>query len=72
MCTKSCGDRSRSQKVAELSRTFGRIYAFAEDGVGGNLDKIRAALGASGKFMNDIGLEGLNKEAVRRFLDVVQ
>jgi salicylate hydroxylase len=63
--------RPRSQKVAELSRQFGRMYAFAEEGVGDDLGKMRAVLGAGAKYTNDVDLEGLNKEAVRRFLKAV-
>ena len=33
--------RTRSQQLMELSRMFGRLYAFMEDGVGDDLNKIR-------------------------------
>lgn len=62
--------RPRTQKVAEISRQFGRMYAFAEEGVGDDLDKMRAILGAGVKYTNDVDLKGLNEEAVRRFLEI--
>jgi len=33
--------RTRSQQPVELSRMFGRMYAFMKDGVGDDLHKIR-------------------------------
>lgn len=60
--------RPRTQKVAEISRAFGRMYAFAEQGVGDDLDKMRAILGAGAKYTNDVDLKGLNEEAVKRLL----
>lgn len=64
--------RPRTQKVAEISRKFGRMYAFAEEGVGDDLDKMRAILGAGAKYTNDVDLEKLNEEGVRRLLEAVQ
>lgn len=63
--------RPRTQRVAEYSRQFGRMYAFAEEGVGDDLNKMRAILGVGAKYTNDVDLKGLNEEAVRRFLEVV-
>ncbi|KUJ08217.1 FAD/NAD(P)-binding domain-containing protein [Mollisia scopiformis] len=60
--------RPRTQKIAELSRQFGRMYAFAEEGVGDDLGKMRAILGAGAKYTNDVDLKALNEEAVRNFL----
>jgi salicylate hydroxylase len=59
--------RSRTQKVAELSRQLGRMYAFAEEGVGDDIDKMRAIMGAGAKYTNDVDLKGLNEEAMKRF-----
>lgn len=64
--------RPRTQRVVDISRQFGRIYTFAEEGVGNDLNKIRQILGAGAKYTNDIDLEELNKEGVRRFLAAVQ
>ena len=63
--------RPRTQKVAEISRQFGRMYAFSEDGVGDDLNKMRAILGAGAKYTNDIDLELLNKEAIERLLHAI-
>ncbi|KAF8859301.1 FAD/NAD(P)-binding domain-containing protein [Acephala macrosclerotiorum] len=60
--------RPRTQEVVEISRAFGRMYAFAEEGVGDDLDKMRAILGAGAKYTNDVDLKGLNEEVVKRFL----
>jgi salicylate hydroxylase len=64
--------RPRTQRVAEISRQFGRIYAFAEEGVSDDLNKMRAILGAGSKYTNDIDLKGLNEEAVTKFLDAIR
>jgi salicylate hydroxylase len=59
--------RPRSQKVVELSRMFGRLYAFMEEGVGDDLDKIRKKMREAAAIMNDADLQEQNKEAVRYF-----
>jgi salicylate hydroxylase len=64
--------RPRTQRVAEISRQFGRIYAFAEEGVSDDLNKMRAILGAGAKYTNDIDLKGLNEEAVMKFLEAIR
>lgn len=60
----------RTQRVVELSREFGRTYAFVEEGVGEDLEETRRRLGEGGRFTNEVDLEGLNAEAVRRFLEM--
>ncbi|TVY76168.1 6-methylsalicylic acid decarboxylase atA [Lachnellula suecica] len=64
--------RPRTQKVAEISRAFGRMFAYAEEGVGDDLNKMRAIMGAGAKYTNDVDLEGMNQEAVRKFLEADQ
>ena len=64
--------RPRSQRVAEISRQFGRMYVYAEEGVGEDLNKMRAILGAGAKYTNDVDLQKINEEAVRSFLSAVQ
>jgi len=59
--------RSRSQKVVELSRQFGRLYAFMEEGVGDDLNLIRRKMGEAAAIMNDADLEEQNEEAVSYF-----
>jgi salicylate hydroxylase len=63
--------RPRTQKVAELSRQFGRMYAYAESGVDDDINKMRAIFGAGAKFTNDVDLEGLNKDAVGKYLEAI-
>ncbi|KAK0120152.1 hypothetical protein ONS95_011559 [Cadophora gregata] len=64
--------RPRTQKVVEISREFGRMYAFADGEVGEDLGEMRRRLGEGGRFTNEVDLEGLNEEAVRRFLGVAE
>jgi salicylate hydroxylase len=59
--------RPRSQQVVELSQMFGRLYAFMEEGVGDDLDKIRKKMGESAAIMSDADLQEQNEEAVRYF-----
>lgn len=59
--------RPRSQQVVKLSRMFGRLYAFMEEGIGDDLDKIRKRMGESAAIMSDIDLEEQNEEAVKYF-----
>ena len=63
--------RPRTQKAAKLSRQFRRMYAFTEEGIGDDLNKMRAILGARAKLTSD-DLEAMNQEAVRKFLERVE
>lgn len=64
--------RPRSQKVAALSRQFGRMYAFIEPGVGRDLDKMRKILGAGSAFTNNVDLDAQNEDAISRFRAAVK
>lgn len=64
--------RPRSQKVAELSRQFGRMYAFIEPGVGRDLDKTRKIMGAGAVFTNNVDLDAQNEAAVSGFRAAVK
>lgn len=64
--------RPRSQKVAALSRQFGRMYAFIEPGVGRDLDKTRAILGAGAVFTNNVDLDAQNEAAISAFRAAVE
>lgn len=64
--------RPRSQKVAALSRQFGRMYAFIEPGVGRDLDKTRRIMGAGAVFTNNVDLDAQNEAAVSRFRATVE
>lgn len=59
--------RPRSQQVVEMSRMFGRLYAFMEEGVGDDLNKIRKKMGEAAAIMSDADLQGQTEEAVRYF-----
>jgi len=59
--------RSRSQQVVKLSRMFGRLYAFMDEGVGDDLNKIRQKRGETAAIMNDADLQEQNEEALSYF-----
>lgn len=63
--------RPRSQKVVELSRMFGRLYAFMDEEVGDDLNKIRKRMKESAAIMSDIDLQEQNQEALRYFKQLV-
>ena len=64
--------RPRSQKVVELSRMFGSLYAFMEEGVGDDLNEIRKRMAESGALMSDANLQEQNEEALRYFRKLLQ
>ena len=59
--------RPRSQKITELSREYGRIYAFMEPGIEDDLDKIRQRMYEGEMFASQIDIEQQNKDTTRRF-----
>ncbi|KAF4552729.1 FAD-binding domain-containing protein 13 [Elsinoe fawcettii] len=63
--------RPRSQKVVEIARDFGRLYAFAMPGYGDDPDKMRGFFGKMAAFTNNADLQGQNEEARRRFRELV-
>lgn len=64
--------RPRSQKVAALSRQFGRMYAFIEPGVRRDLDKTRKIMAAGADFTNNVDLDAQNEAAVSGFRAAVK
>lgn len=64
--------RPRSQRVAELSRQFGRMYAFIEPGVGRDLDTTRKIMGAGAVFTNNVDLDAQNEAAISGFRAAVK
>jgi salicylate hydroxylase len=56
--------RPRSQAVVELTRRYGRVYAYAEPDVGHDLAKIRAFFQEAAAFTNDADLERQNRDAM--------
>lgn len=61
----------RSQDVVELARRFGRIYAYAEDGLHESPDKMKAFFAEAARFTNDIDIERQNQDAMDVFLRLV-
>lgn len=60
--------RPRSQAVVELARTFGRVYAYAEDGLHENPQKLKAFFASAASFTNDVDIEQRNIDATSVFL----
>jgi salicylate hydroxylase len=60
--------RPRSQKIVELSREYGRVYAFMHPEVGDDLDKIRMKMYEGEMYASGIDIEKQNQEAVDMFL----
>ncbi|KAK6218267.1 hypothetical protein LQW54_002794 [Pestalotiopsis sp. IQ-011] len=56
--------RQRSQRVVDLARKFGRVYAHAEDGMHESPARMRAFFGEMSRFTNEFDVEGQNREAV--------
>ena len=56
--------RPRSQKVVEIARDFGRLYAFALEGVADNVDNMKGFFKEKAAFTNNADLKAQNDEAV--------
>lgn len=63
--------RKRSQEVVDLARKYGRIYAFAEDGMHEDPERMKAFFASTAAFTNLFDCEAQNEEAVRLFGEVV-
>ncbi|KAI1130930.1 hypothetical protein F5Y10DRAFT_234660 [Nemania abortiva] len=59
--------RPRSQAVVDLARKFGRVYAFAEDGMHEDPARMREFFAEMAAFTNDFDVEGQNQAAVKLF-----
>ncbi|KAK8069494.1 FAD/NAD(P)-binding domain-containing protein [Apiospora phragmitis] len=59
--------RPRSQAVVDLARRFGRVYAYAEDGMHEDPVRMKAFFAEMGAFTNQFDVRGQNEEAVRVF-----
>ncbi|KAI1342039.1 FAD/NAD(P)-binding domain-containing protein [Xylariaceae sp. FL0016] len=59
--------RPWSQAVVELARRFGRVYAYAEDGMHEDPARMRAFFAETAAFTNAFDVEGQNEEALRVF-----
>jgi salicylate hydroxylase len=59
--------RERSQKVVDLARKFGRVYAYAEDGMHESPEKMREFFKEMSRFTNEFDVERQNREATELF-----
>ncbi|KAI1214790.1 FAD/NAD(P)-binding domain-containing protein [Annulohypoxylon truncatum] len=62
--------RPRSQAVVDLARKFGRVYAYAEDGMHEDPERMRAFFAEMAAFTNDFDVRGQNEAALRVFKGV--
>ncbi|KAI1458443.1 FAD/NAD(P)-binding domain-containing protein [Annulohypoxylon moriforme] len=59
--------RPRSQAVVDLARKFGRVYAYAEDGMHEDPERMRAFFAEMAAFTNEFDVKGQNEVALRMF-----
>ncbi|GAB7364131.1 hypothetical protein MBLNU230_g4682t1 [Neophaeotheca triangularis] len=63
--------RKRSQEVVDLARKYGRIYAFAEDGMHEDPERMKGFFAQTAAFTNLFDCAKQNDEAVRLFGEAV-
>ncbi|KAI1776428.1 FAD/NAD(P)-binding domain-containing protein [Hypoxylon cercidicola] len=61
--------RPRSQAVVDLARRFGRVYAYAEDGMHEDPARMKSFFGEMAAFTNAFDVEGQNGAALRLFME---
>jgi len=59
--------RPRSQAVVDLARKFGRVYAYAEDGMHEDPTKMKQFFGGAAAFTNNADLQRQNDDAMNLF-----
>ncbi|RYP56339.1 hypothetical protein DL771_011958 [Monosporascus sp. 5C6A] len=59
--------RPRSQAVVDIARTFGRVYAYAEDGMHEDPPRLRAFFDRWAAFTNEFDVAGQNAAALEMF-----
>ncbi|OIW22841.1 FAD/NAD(P)-binding domain-containing protein [Coniochaeta ligniaria NRRL 30616] len=64
--------RPRSQAVVDLARKFGRIYAFAEDGLHDDPQRMKEFFASAASFTNDVDVEQQNKDAIAAFWSYIE
>ncbi|KAI0420237.1 hypothetical protein F5X98DRAFT_39482 [Xylaria grammica] len=64
--------RPRSQAVVDLARKFGRVYAFAEDGMHEDPARMKAFFAQMAAFTNDFDVKNQNDEALRLFRQLLE
>ncbi|KAI0852346.1 hypothetical protein F5Y00DRAFT_258753 [Daldinia vernicosa] len=60
--------RPRSQAVVELARKFGRVYAYAEDGMHEDPARMMEFFGQMAAFTNEFDVKGQNEAALKVFV----
>ncbi|KAF2724235.1 FAD/NAD(P)-binding domain-containing protein [Polychaeton citri CBS 116435] len=63
--------RPRSQAVVDLARQFGRVYAYAEDGMHEDPVRMKQFFGKMAAFTNAFDVKGQNDTAVKLFQDSI-
>ncbi|KAI0898104.1 FAD/NAD(P)-binding domain-containing protein [Annulohypoxylon nitens] len=59
--------KPRSQAVVDMGRKFGRVYAYAEDGMHEDPERMKAFFAEMASFTNDFDVSGQNDAALRIF-----
>ncbi|KAI1800977.1 FAD/NAD(P)-binding domain-containing protein [Daldinia bambusicola] len=59
--------RPRSQAVVDLARKFGRVYAYAEDGMHEDPERMKRFFGEMAAFTNEFDVKGQNEAALKVF-----
>lgn len=59
--------RPRSQAVVDLARKFGRVYAYAEDGMHEDPARMKQFFGGAAAFTNNADLQKQNDDAMKVF-----
>lgn len=60
--------RPRSQAVVDLARKFGRVYAYAEDGMHEDPARMMEFFGEMAAFTNEFDVKGQNEAALKAFV----
>ncbi|QIW95861.1 hypothetical protein AMS68_001379 [Peltaster fructicola] len=64
--------RPRSQKVVDLARQFGRIYAYAEDGMHEDPVRMKQFFASAAAFTNNADVQKQNDDAMHVFLQSIK
>ncbi|TGJ87897.1 hypothetical protein E0Z10_g822 [Xylaria hypoxylon] len=64
--------RPRSQAVVDLARKFGRVYAFAEDGMHEDPARMKTFFAQMAAFTNDFDVKHQNDEALKLFRQLLE
>ncbi|KAI0814386.1 hypothetical protein GGR55DRAFT_631642 [Xylaria sp. FL0064] len=64
--------RPRCQAVVDLARKFGRVYAYAEDDMHEDPERMKAFFAQMAAFTNDFDVRSQNDDAVRLFRQLLE